>query len=59
MMALNQMGKHLAVLRSAGLVQVVPETFRRTDSEGRLILNVGMRLLRFGDEVLETVSLTV
>ncbi len=68
----NQMGKHLAVLRAAGLVQAVPspdgdgrkqchavpETFRRTDAEGRLMLDFGVCLLRFGDEVREIVSPT-
>ncbi len=68
----NQMGKHLAVLRAAGLVQAVPspdgdgrkqchavpETFRRTDAEGWLMLDFGVCLLRFGDEVREIVSPT-
>lgn len=68
----NQMGKHLAVLRAAGLVQAVPspdgdgrkqchavpEGFRRTDAEGRLMLDFGVCLLRFGDDVRETVSPT-
>ena len=68
----NQMGKHMAVLQKLGVVMLVaspdgdgrkqtyalPETFRRTDAEGRLMLDFGVCLLRFGDDVRERVSLT-
>lgn len=68
----NQMGKHLAVLRAAGLVQVVPSpdgderrqchavpaAFRCTDAAGRLMLDYGVCRLCFGDDVRETVSPT-
>jgi DNA-binding MarR family transcriptional regulator len=66
----NQMSKHLAVLSKLGVVTlvpspdgdgrkqcfVVPEIFRRTDRAGRLMLDFGVCLLRFGDDVRETVS---
>jgi DNA-binding MarR family transcriptional regulator len=68
----NQMGKHMAVLSKLGIVTpvpspdgdgrkqcyAVPENFRRADAEGRLMLDFGVCLLRFGDDVRETVSLT-
>ena len=68
----NQIGKHLAVLRAAGLVQAVPspdgdgrkqchavpESFRRTDADGRLMLDFGVCVLRFGDDVREKIPPT-
>ena len=59
----NQMGKHLAALRKAGVVarvpspdgdgrkmsHRVPDRFIRTDVEGRLMLDFGVCVLRFGD----------
>ena len=61
----NQMGKHLAVLRKLGIVTLVPspdgdgrkmshrvpDRFIRTDVEGRLMLDLGVCVLRFGDDV--------
>ena len=61
----NQMGKHLAALRKVGVVTLVPspdgdgrkqchampDRFIRTDAEGRLMLDLGVCVLRFGDEV--------
>ena len=68
----NQMGKHMAVLKKLGVVWsaappdgdrrkqafVLRESFRRTDAEGRLMLDFGCCLLRFGDDVRERVSWT-
>lgn len=57
----NQMGKHLTVLRKAGVVELmaspdgdgrkqvhrVPEIFRRVDEAGRVTLDFGVCVLRF------------
>jgi DNA-binding transcriptional ArsR family regulator len=61
----NQMGKHLTVLRKAGVVELmaspdgdgrkqvhrVPEIFRRVDEAGRVTLDLGVCVLRFDDGV--------
>ena len=68
----NQMGKHMAALQKLGIVKpvpsqdgdgrkqcfVLPESFRRTDAEGRLMLDFGVCVLRFGDDVRENISPT-
>ena len=66
----NQMSKHMAVLRKAGVVELVappdgdgrkqvhrvPEVFRRVDGEGRVTLDFGVCVLRFGKGAVIAVS---